>query len=305
MIITCTSCMTKFNLDDSKIPKTGSKVRCSRCKHVFHVAFPPESQEQVIESFESFVKYHEDLMEPGKKAEEIPPAPTEPRDEPAEEEETSLFSDRVPADNPKKVAPQPEEDESKYARPKRKVKEVKRTPSLLLMILLVLAIVAGVTFYLGIGTEYYDRLFSFLNAPIQKARGLWEGVRGSGKEGLIVRDLNGYAETIGEVPLYIIEGKVNNQSKSAKKQIKVRVTLFDQNKTRIARKETICGRTISREELQNQPPSFFEGPLIILPRTENEMVTPPGKETPFILLFKNLTVPAKEFQVEILEAPNF
>jgi len=62
MIITCASCLTKFNLDDSRISQKGVKVRCSRCHHVFYVVPPPETREEVMENFESFAKYHEDLM---------------------------------------------------------------------------------------------------------------------------------------------------------------------------------------------------------------------------------------------------
>jgi len=39
MIITCEECSTRFSLDDSLIKPEGSKVRCSRCKHVF-TTFP-------------------------------------------------------------------------------------------------------------------------------------------------------------------------------------------------------------------------------------------------------------------------
>lgn len=62
MIVTCSSCLTKFNLDESRIPAKGAKVRCSRCQHVFLVTPPQETQEEVLESFESFVKHHEELI---------------------------------------------------------------------------------------------------------------------------------------------------------------------------------------------------------------------------------------------------
>ncbi|MBW1754259.1 MAG: zinc-ribbon domain-containing protein [Deltaproteobacteria bacterium] len=41
MIITCEECQASFNLDESLLKPTGSKVRCSKCKKVF-VAYPPE-----------------------------------------------------------------------------------------------------------------------------------------------------------------------------------------------------------------------------------------------------------------------
>jgi predicted Zn finger-like uncharacterized protein len=44
MIITCEKCATRFILDDALIKPGGSKVRCSKCLHVF-TAFPPEHPE--------------------------------------------------------------------------------------------------------------------------------------------------------------------------------------------------------------------------------------------------------------------
>ena len=40
MIVTCEECSTTFALDDALVKNEGSKVRCSRCRHVFTV-FPP------------------------------------------------------------------------------------------------------------------------------------------------------------------------------------------------------------------------------------------------------------------------
>ena len=39
MIITCENCSTSFNLDETFLSPSGSKVRCSKCKHIF-TAFP-------------------------------------------------------------------------------------------------------------------------------------------------------------------------------------------------------------------------------------------------------------------------
>jgi len=40
VIVTCESCETQFQLDDTKVPETGIRVRCSRCKHAFFVESP-------------------------------------------------------------------------------------------------------------------------------------------------------------------------------------------------------------------------------------------------------------------------
>ena len=48
MIITCEECQTKFSLEQDLLKETGSKIRCSICKHVF-TAFPPKEEPQIEE----------------------------------------------------------------------------------------------------------------------------------------------------------------------------------------------------------------------------------------------------------------
>ena len=45
MIIPCISCHRIFRLDDSMIKPTGSKVRCSKCRHVF-IVYQAEDQSE-------------------------------------------------------------------------------------------------------------------------------------------------------------------------------------------------------------------------------------------------------------------
>ena len=49
MIITCQQCETSFNLDEGLLKPAGSKVRCSKCKHIF-TAYPPAPAEKVEET---------------------------------------------------------------------------------------------------------------------------------------------------------------------------------------------------------------------------------------------------------------
>ncbi len=50
MIVTCQECSTSFQLDDVRIPASGARVRCSRCKHSFFIQSPSSSQSEAIES---------------------------------------------------------------------------------------------------------------------------------------------------------------------------------------------------------------------------------------------------------------
>ena len=51
MIITCNECNTRFNLNESLLKQTGSKVRCSKCKNVF-LAYPSSLSEEPDKSSE-------------------------------------------------------------------------------------------------------------------------------------------------------------------------------------------------------------------------------------------------------------
>jgi predicted Zn finger-like uncharacterized protein len=44
MIIVCPECSTKFNINAERLPAAGAKVRCARCKHVFHTEKPMEDE---------------------------------------------------------------------------------------------------------------------------------------------------------------------------------------------------------------------------------------------------------------------
>ena len=329
MIITCASCLTRFNLDDSLIQAKGIKVRCSRCKHLFYVVPPPETKEEMIENAESFAKYHADLMEAGEKKAGGPPGARVQKEAavPGEEEEPAfLFSDKAPIEEAEQLTPPGEEEESappeeaeelsfeeprrgergegKPSRPKGTVRAEKRGLFRLLSLLIVLVLLVFGIFYAWSELSSGGRLSSYLEYPVKRMTELWNQLWGVEKEDLNVGDLSRYDEQVEGVTLFIIEGKVRNQSRFTKKYIKMRIIIFDENKVKVAEQDAICGRVIAREELKNQPAEFFEGDMIIKPQTEQEMITPSGKATPFMVIFKDLSSRAKDFKYEILEAPN-
>ncbi|MBK7950380.1 MAG: zinc-ribbon domain-containing protein [Deltaproteobacteria bacterium] len=48
VIVTCQECSTSFQLDDARIPASGARVRCSRCKHAFFLPNPSASQSEAV-----------------------------------------------------------------------------------------------------------------------------------------------------------------------------------------------------------------------------------------------------------------
>ncbi len=328
MVITCASCLTRFKLDDSRVPSEGVKVRCSRCKHVFYVVPPPESKEEVIENLESFAKFHEDLMEPGQMKTEGPPESGLKEEETfaKETDEAFSFADKTPAVSeepwgpveeaegmvpPEKVEILPSEEfvreervESRPSRPTRVTHVARRGPFRFLALFIVLILLIFGIFFLWSELSSGGRLSPYLDSTLKRITELWDKIWGTEGKDLVVGDLSRYDETIGDVPFFIIEGKVKNQSKYTKKYIKIRVVIFDEDKLKVAEKEAVCGRVIPRGELKQKPAEFFQGEMVVKPETDQEMIAPPGKDTPFMVIFRDLPSRAKDFNCEILEAPN-
>ncbi|HKJ23534.1 MAG TPA: zinc-ribbon domain-containing protein [Myxococcota bacterium] len=49
MIVVCEGCERRFQLDESRIPKTGAKVRCKHCHHRFRVSPPGDAQAEAVD----------------------------------------------------------------------------------------------------------------------------------------------------------------------------------------------------------------------------------------------------------------
>lgn len=76
MIVTCQECSTSFQLDDARIPASGARVRCSRCKHSFFIQSPTASQSQAIESVVAEAVQGKAGKAPGPSRDLGTPAPT-------------------------------------------------------------------------------------------------------------------------------------------------------------------------------------------------------------------------------------
>ncbi|MGH0038116.1 MAG: zinc-ribbon domain-containing protein [Myxococcota bacterium] len=48
MIVECSECQTRFQLDDARVPASGIRVRCSRCKHAFFLKPPGADTPEAI-----------------------------------------------------------------------------------------------------------------------------------------------------------------------------------------------------------------------------------------------------------------
>lgn len=92
MIIVCPECSTKFKVKDERIPDAGAKVRCARCKHVFHIDKPaPETVDQPQE--EAVVEQPVEQPAPAEPA----PAAQPEEESPSEDFSYDRFREQDPA----------------------------------------------------------------------------------------------------------------------------------------------------------------------------------------------------------------
>jgi predicted Zn finger-like uncharacterized protein len=49
LIITCAECATQFQLDETRVPESGIRVRCSVCKHAFFVGHPDALDDEAVD----------------------------------------------------------------------------------------------------------------------------------------------------------------------------------------------------------------------------------------------------------------
>ena len=56
MIVECGKCGTRFKLDDARVPESGIRVRCSRCKEAFFLRRPSTEAADSAETIEDVVE---------------------------------------------------------------------------------------------------------------------------------------------------------------------------------------------------------------------------------------------------------
>ncbi len=143
-----------------------------------------------------------------------------------------------------------------------------------------------------------------LKSVPEKLQSVWENIRGIERGSLSFSDLEGYKETIGEVPVFVITGKILNDTNKTKKHVRIKAILLNDKNKVLDEKQTLCGTYFTNEELKQLPPRFIRGDFKMRPPAPNKMRVAPQMTVPFIVIFPNMSPDAQEFEVEIIEAPN-
>ena len=332
MVVTCENCKTRFNLDENLVKESGSKVRCSKCHHIFifYKSVPVEEPEPALELEEVPSDMPESAGVPSHSAEEektpeevldfdLPGAEQEPAEKEIDLEAFGLEK------GPSAEEPSPVEEEvaldegpgleqgepviegtlATSTPPPLAEKEpwTRRRISPLVMIALVLALLAGGAFAAYGLLKTYDInipfLQSFTGAP-------GPGTIDPGKlritplEGLIRSE---FVENSTLGRLFVIKGKVRNDYPEARSFIMVKGLLYSKDGKAIQEKAIYCGNALSDTDLQSLDKATMEKRLRNRFGDErSNFRVPSGSQIPFVVVFSDLPHDLGEFSVEVVSS---
>ncbi len=333
MVVECEECQAKFKVDDSKIPEKGIKARCSKCKHLFLVKRPAPPVEDLALKIEDQQESPEVDVSPEPPVEEpavdtqgqeeslgVDEGPSPPEEEPAldegsKEEEDFQIDDgeaeSFAADMGTTGTGEPEGeieesfestikidlsdqqempfDEEEAFPEEKDAKEVPKkkgigTPILIALIGLIVVVL--------IAAAYFFILPTFLGPPETPT------------SNLTVTDLNGHFEQNVQIPkTFVIEGKIINESKKARRFIQVKGILFNNQGKPVKKQLAYCGNQISKKDLKTKSPKFIQKAMNNKSgsRGENNLVKP-GASIPFTIVFFYLPKEMAEYSAEVVNS---
>lgn len=200
MILVCPSCAARYEVDGSKFPAEGRKVRCKKCGHVWHQQ--PEADQAEIE---------ETIFNPPP---EPQPAVAEPEPAwraPVEDEEEPQEAAFAPAD---------EDDEPVAIRPARRGGAIAVAFGWIALVAVILVIGFA-------AANYRSQIVGIWPQSASLFSKLGMAVNNRGLDFTDVRHLN---QTEDGQPVLVITGKLVNVSSRKLDVPPLRVTLSDENK---------------------------------------------------------------------------
>ncbi len=339
MIIECEKCRAKFNLDESLLKKTGSKVRCSMCKHVF-TAFPMEAELQIEEiSVETIEE-----TKPG------PPAETEvkPPEEPAQEvaqgsdfdktmiqeydediepisiEDLPIFDEdedfemekeergEIPTalgranQVEKQVVAQDEFEKEEVVeepgipvRPQPVIKKKRGTGLRITLLLLVLIIVGAVGASIVFKPDFLSDYVPFLKKTPPKKQAF-----DVGNKRLSFKDLSGsFVNSPKAGKLFVVKGWVTNKYPDRRSFIRIRSNILDSKRAAVSSKVVFAGHPLTDKELKSLSVEEIDKRLSDkLGKNKMNTNVLPNSSIPFVVIFSSLPEDMSEFTVEAVSS---
>ncbi|QLA16947.1 DUF3426 domain-containing protein [Desulfolutivibrio sulfoxidireducens] len=330
MIITCPNCASRFRLPDEKIGPDGVKLRCGKCKHVFHQQPPsppdmrdfdyPESDETPGGAFDATTAPKR--AAPSRESE---PSGLAAPDESSDREPGDLFHSETYEDEDDQAPVRPgfnlddvaNIDISGQPGKGASAKDTKRRALIVALCLFGVAVVTlGALYFLGLwpGTGKEGTPPATEQAPTKETaakdgeRTATQAPPAGAEETAKVKDIvlqnvrQYYVTNEKAGQLFVIEGKAVNNFKSPKEMIKLEAALFDEKGTVLVSKDILSGNAVSLFQLQVMTRQELESALSsqvgVLTNNTN-LAT--GAETPFMIVFFDPPEAVKEFGVKVVD----
>ncbi len=319
MIVRCEKCKTKFSVDENLIKKTGSKVRCSVCKHVFTV-FPPTEKVQVekppldeAEESQMNKKLAEDLektlineieddIAQEEKIEPISIDELPDLDKPHEElrKETDIDKAIYHERDEKKAEKdetsskvQAPEDESDLNKPPEIIKKKRRSGLLAVIFLLVLLIAGAVATLLITKPDFLFKKTPPQQQPVDM-----------GNTRLAFKDITGFFKESDKVGrLFIIKGMVVNNYPESRGFIRIRSNILDSSGKIVVTKTVYAGNPLTDDELISLSMKEINALLMNkLGKAKMNVNISPQSSIPFTVVFDSLPNDMNEFTVEAVSS---
>ena len=305
MKVECPNCKTTFNLQDDAVGPDGANARCGVCKHVFHVS-PPRPD---APSAPSGKKPLDDTLATWLTQEYKKEHPEEPAEKPAEKPapavQPALAAVPVPV---KKDVPAAPENQEEF------VSAGLSGGEWFLIIVLVLAVVIGVS----LGAAHVFKSWPFEEpaapgaspaaqaapekpaepqqpeAPLQYAG----QIKFSPYTSFVV-DNEKMGAPGAPAKLFVIDGKLTNNSPQTLGRISVDATLLDDKNAPVDKKSFIAGPRASLADLKTLGKEDLESRL----RSEQDVMltnsqVKPGDSVPFMVYFVNIPDSVKNYSLK-------
>ncbi len=315
MNITCPNCGTVYRLPGSGV-KSGTKLRCSVCRHIF--LFPERKEKEEFSSDELSLNERNTLesresgtsvasqdhtgdlsLEQGEKKEEfngkssqtsslslLPESDLVMRDEPS----GALQNQGFRVDTSKAMT-------SKLEMPQSHTPHFQGWVTLLLC----LAILGG-AWWMWENTPYLDGIKQLFFQSVGKEKLNTEAASPTAE--LELRDVHEYSvmnEKIGKI--LVIEGKVHNGASTARSFIRLEGKLSDDKGNELSSQKQLAGTSMNRFQLQVLNKEELENALKNrLDIVSENMNVQPGSEVPFIIVFTDVPENASDYKVSVVEA---
>jgi len=316
VIIHCQECGTRFNIDETLLKGSGTKVKCSVCKHIFE-AYPPDEvfgeeppvsageREQIEEPPAAektdqeidFDKLFEDSLEDlGGLEADAPEVLEEPEEEVPDEEE--LPEKDIPStDFDAEPHPgYPEEKEFPAEIPYQD--RPRKSHFLSVFLVIILLLVGGAVAIFFWAPELIPDSLSILK-PTDKGE-----TADSSARLLSFKDVTGsFVNSKKAGHLFVIRGLVRNKYPKSRSFVLVKGTILDDKGKVVKQKLAYGGNTFKAEALKELPMEEINKALENrFGKGKKNLNVAPGASIPFMIVFGDLPDNLSEFTVEAVSS---